>query len=202
MAVDLVGCSNHRWIGSVLPLPGVETHHRDRRHAFPVASIGEQTATPGGNAKRLEKIAGDVLAVARLDRGRRTGAPHAQGYITDLERRQVLERRGIGAEELVRFPREETPVVQRQPVAVSLRVPVRVAAEDSIADAPELVGPLERQRPQHHLLHKRENRRSRPDAKSEGEDGYGGENGGPGQQAGGVARSPEQRPPTCSFLLP
>jgi hypothetical protein len=36
---------------------------------------------------------------------------------------------------------------------------------------PELVGPHDRQRPQHHLLYQRENRRGRPDAESEGEDG-------------------------------
>ncbi len=41
IAVNLVCLSDHRRIGSVLSLPGMETHHRDRRRAFLVVGIGE-----------------------------------------------------------------------------------------------------------------------------------------------------------------
>ena len=169
MAVELVGRSDHRRIGSVLLLPGVETHHRGRRRAFLVVGIGEQAAAPGRNAERGEEIAGDVLAdsPSRLEPANRRAARPTRRCRTDLERRQVLECRSVGAKEPVRLPREETPVV--------LAVSVCVAAADAVADAPKLFGPCDRQRPQHDLLQQRENRRGRPDAQRKRDHRGGGE---------------------------
>jgi hypothetical protein len=73
------------------------------------------------------------------------------------------------------------------------------AAAHSIADAPELLGPHDRQRPQHHLLHQRENHRGRPDAESEGEDGYGGETGGQLSGFHGGISSGNQALTRCAF---
>src|SRR6185437_8157268 len=93
MAIDLVGCARNGWIGSILRLPDSETHYGYRGCAFLVIGIDEETPTPGRNAKGLEEISGDVLAVARLNRGRRPSAPHCQVGVcfTDLECGQVLE---------------------------------------------------------------------------------------------------------------
>jgi hypothetical protein len=51
-------------------------------------------------------------------------------------------------------------------VQLQLLVALKEASADSIADAPKLLGTHDRQCPQHHLLHQRENRRGRPDAES------------------------------------
>src|SRR5215469_6892999 len=177
LAVEMVRRSDHRRVRSILPLPGVETQHGDRRRSLAVVGIGEKTSAPRRNAERLKEIARDVLAVGHCDRNRRTGAPHAQVGISlaDLERSQLLKRRGARTKKLVRLPRKQIPVVLRPLVAISLRVSVRVAALDGIADTPELFGLRDRQRPQHHLLYQRENCRGRPYAKRESQNGGHGE---------------------------
>src|SRR5690349_19348681 len=151
----------------------MKTQYGDRWRTFAVVGIGEKTSAPGRYAERVEEIGGDVFAISHRDWNWRTGAAHAQVGVTltDLERGQLFERGSAGAKQLVRLPREEVPVVLWPPVAVSLRVSVRVAAAGSIANAPELLGPRDRQRPQHHLLHERENRSGGPDAERESQNG-------------------------------
>ncbi len=115
-----------------------------------------------------------------------------------MERGQLLEGGGVGAKKLVRLPREETPVVLWQPVAASLRIPVRVATVGGVANAPKLTGLRDRQRPQHHLLHQRKNSRWR--AECEGDDGYGGKGGRLAQLAQAITQVLHQRPHTVSCL--
>jgi hypothetical protein len=163
----------------------MKAHDRDRRRAFPVISVGEQMPSPGRHAEGLEEIAGDVLAVARIDWGRRSGAPDAQIGIAYLEGRQVSKSRGVGLEQLVGFPRKKAPIVPRS--LVPLRVPVRVAAENGIADSPELLRSLHRQRAQHDLVDQRENGGRRPDTERKSEHGSQGKAGSLAQAAESVA---------------
>src|SRR5262249_31545785 len=110
--------------------------------------------------------------------------------LDDLERGQSLKRGGTGAKELERLPRKEVPVVRRPLVAVSLRVPVRVATAHGIADAPELIGLRDRQRAQHHLLNKRKNRGGGPNADRESQNRGHGQRGRLSQLAKRVTHAP------------
>ncbi len=168
--VDVVRRADDGRIGSVLLLPRVEADHRDRQRTPHIVGIGEQTPAPRGDPERLEEIAGHELAEPRLHRLPRAGAADGDVAVTraDLERGELLERGGVGAEALVRFPREQRPVVLRRVIA--LRVSGRVAARDGVADAPKLLRLRDRQRSQHDLLNQGEDRGRRADAECQRHD--------------------------------
>ena len=146
---------------AVLPLPGVVTHHGDRRRAFLVVGIGEQAAAPGGNAERL-----------RRNCRRRTRRCRSRQGLTNRRAARPIQRslpiwnaaRSSNAGVLARKNLYASHEKKLQSV---LRVAVWRSNSGRIADAPELVGLRDRQRPQHHLLYQRENRRGRADAQRE-----------------------------------
>src|SRR5260370_36503714 len=105
MAVDLIAGANDGRIGAVLIAPDVIAHDGHGRRAFTIIGIGHEAADPGPDAERAEEIAVDIFAVARIDRGLRSGAADTERRIATLPRGEVRELGPVRAEISDGFPR-------------------------------------------------------------------------------------------------
>lgn len=102
--VDLEACSNDRGVRSELALPDAVAHHRNQWRSFVVVGIGHQPSNPWLHTQRAKEIPRNVLPVARIRLGLRSGTPYPQRRIASLERCEVNELRSMRAEVLVCLP--------------------------------------------------------------------------------------------------
>ncbi len=154
--------ADDRCVAAVLFLPGAVAQHRHRGRRRRVVGGREDATGERVDAERLEVVARHELGTQGLGRRGRAAAAHAHALAAGLERGHLVELGRLGFQPLEERVGVHAPAVLRSALDAAV-VPV--------ANAVQQRGIGDRQRPQHHGVDQREDRRRAADA--EGQRGHG-----------------------------
>jgi hypothetical protein len=153
-------------VAAVLFLPGAVAQDRHRCRRRRVVGRREDAAGERVDAERLEVVARHELGTQGLGRRRSAAAAHAHALAAGLERDHLVELGRLGLQALEQRVGVHAPAILRSALDAAV-VPV--------ANAVQQRGIGHRQRPQHHGVDQREDRRRAADAERERRHGCDGE---------------------------